>query len=59
MKIAVTYLFPVHNGRDEFLPFNWSSKKNIQLFTLMCKIYLKAFKKFNSMFNLAYFNLKY
>ena len=65
MKITVTYLFPIHNGRGEFVPLNLSLKKvattnkGFQLFTLMCKIYLKAFKKFNSMFNLDYFDFKY
>ena len=65
MKITVTYLFPIHNGIDEFVPLNLSSKrlplqnKNIQLFNVMCKIYLKDCKKFNSMFNLDYFDLKY
>ena len=27
MKITVTYLFPIHNGRDELVPLNLSSKK--------------------------------
>ena len=27
MKITVKYLFPIHNGRDELVPLNLSSKK--------------------------------